>query len=94
MTNEAFKVIEISAKAWFRLFSACQALTLPTMSYGVTHERAREIITTILGFCPKGKPCNGTTSEIQEFLSIEYIEHDDMTSLWISTQGECQHEQA
>ena len=41
---------------WMRVFSACQALMVPTKFYRVTHKRAKEVIFNELGFVPKGKP--------------------------------------
>lgn len=79
------RCVEVSGMDWFRVFSACQALMLPSGFYGVTHKRCREVIREHLGSCPKGKPGHahgdnskfrkGGAAAISEWLGIEAVVH-------------------
>lgn len=73
--HDPYTHVVLEGMAWLTLFSACQALTLPSGTYGVTHKRCRAVIAEHLGSCPKGAPCDGTTTGVHAWLGIEAVEH-------------------
>lgn len=80
-----FKHVVLEGMDWMRVFSACQALMMPTGVYPVTHKRCREILRELLGFCPKGRPGTplregskfrkGGAEAINEWLGVVDFEH-------------------
>jgi hypothetical protein len=45
--------IELNGLEQLRLLSAYHALRMPSGSYGLSHERAREIVVSLIGYCPE-----------------------------------------
>lgn len=73
MATERVRV-ELDGRQLMRLLSSGQALRMPSRFYGVTHKQARQIITDIVGYCPKGKPEKGTMEAVQEWLGMEPVD--------------------
>ena len=86
MSKQERKLITLNGISWLRVFSACQALTMPSRCYGVTHKQAKAVILHELGYVPTGKPGSSPTHGPAGFRDLSKNAIDDFAQ-WLGIEG-------